>query len=216
MKKIVLLVALSLGFIVSAQEKLTEGVLISKMTMSSDNEQMNAQLSMLGEIESTTYFKGEKGRFESSNPMSGETVTISDNEAKMMMLLMNNPMSGKMYSKTSTDLSEEDLKGITVTKGTETKTVLGYKCDQYLVSVDVQGQQMEMELFTTLAFKAYSQATANLGTKVEGFPLYYVITMNQGPAKMIITNEITDIKQEKVSDDKFDMTPPEGYEEIKQ
>lgn len=216
MKKVLLLVALSLGLMVSAQEKLAEGILVSKMTMSSDDEQMNSQLALIGDMEATTYFKGEKSRNETINPMSGEIITIIDNEVKQILILMNNPMVGKMYSKT--DVPEEDKSegGVTVKKGTETKKVLGYDCKQYFVSVKQNGQEMEMEVFTTNAISAYSQQTASFSSKVDGFPLYFVMTMNQGPAKMKITSEVTDIKKETVSDEKFNMTPPKGYEEIKQ
>lgn len=216
MKKLVLILLVAISFNAFAQEKLEEGILISKMTMSSDNEQMNAQLAMVGDVESTTYFKGLKSRNETSSPMTGEVITIADNEAKQIMVLMNNPMAGKMYSKSEIKDSEADLEGVTVKKGTETKTILGYDCDQYIVTMNQGGQSIEMTLFATKAIDAYSQQTASFAQKVDGFPLYLQMIMDQGGAKMTITNEVTDIKKESVSGDKFDMTPPEGYEERKQ
>jgi len=215
MKKLVLILLVAISFNAFAQEKLAEGVLVSKMTMLSDNEQMNAQLAMVGDLESTTYFKGLKSRNETNNPMTGEVITIADNDAKELMILMNNPMAGKMYSKSEIKDSEEDLKGISVTKGDEKKTILGYDCDQYVVTMTQGGQSMDMEIFATKAINAYSQQTAGFSQKVEGFPLYFKMTMDQGGSKMTIINEVTDIKKESVSADKFDMTPPAGYQERK-
>ncbi|WP_299889963.1 hypothetical protein [uncultured Lacinutrix sp.] len=216
MKKILILLALSLSVVVYAQEKLEEGILMVKVSMSSDDEQMNTQLAMVGDMESTTYFKGQKSRNENNNPMTGEIITILDNEKKEMLMLMNNPMYGKMFAKSNIEMSEEDEKGIVIKKGEESKKILGYDCDQYFVSANIQGQEMEMEIFSTKEIIAYSQQTATYGNKIEGFPLYVEMTMNQGPVKMTIVTETTDIKKELVSDDKFDMTPPKGYEEIKQ
>lgn len=217
MKKILLvIVLLSLSFTAVSQEKLSEGILLSKQTMSSDNEQVNEQLAMIGEVVTTTYFKGDKSRSEVSNPMSGNIVTVIDAEIKKMLMLMDNPMAGKMYTLTSIEVSEEDLKNITVTKGDATKTVLGYKCDQYIVTMNQSGIEMKMEIFATKAISAYSQQTATFGDKLEGFPMYFTMSMNQMGSNMVITNEVTEIKRESVSSDLFSLTPPEGYEEIKQ
>ena len=51
-----------------------------------------------------------------------------------------------------------------------------------------------------------------MGTKVEGFPLYMEMNMSQMGMNIKIIHEVTEINKETVSDDKFDMTPPEGYE----
>ena len=42
-----------------------------------------------------------------------------------------------------------------------------------------------------------------------------MISMNQGGMAMDITSEVTEIKSESVDDSKFDMSVPEGYEEMK-
>ena len=51
-----------------------------------------------------------------------------------------------------------------------------------------------------------------MGADLKGYPLYLTMYMSQPGMNLTITQEVTEIKKESVSDDKFDMTPPEGYE----
>ncbi|WP_417289824.1 hypothetical protein [Corallibacter sp.] len=213
MKKIFLLLVLAISSSVFSQEELTEGVVTSKMTLSSENEQMKAQFAMIGDIMSTTYFKNQMSRSESDNPMSGKQTVIIDNDKKEMLMLMDNPMAGKMYMKQNIEPSEEDLEGTTVTEGTETKKVLGYDCKQYFIETEKDGNKAKIEFFVTDKLTAVSQQTASFGDKIKGFPLYMKMDMTQMGMDMTMTYEVTEIKKESVADDKFDMTPPEGYTE---
>ncbi|WP_289044730.1 DUF4412 domain-containing protein [uncultured Olleya sp.] len=213
MKKLVFLLLATFSISMVAQEKITEGVIASKMTMSSPNEQMNAQLQMVGDINIITYFKDDKTRSETNNPMSGESVSIIDTEAKQMLTLLNNPMMGKKF--TLSDINETpDTSGIEITKGDETKTILGYDCEQYNITMNQQGVAMTMKVFTTEAIEASNQQTVELGEKFKGFPLLMTINVTQAGQDMAMTYEVTDIKKESVSDDKFSLTPPEGYEKM--
>ncbi len=212
MKKVFTLLALSLTVMVSAQKKITEGVIVSKQTMSSDNEQVKAQLEMMGAMETTTYFKNDKTRSELSNPMSGDVVTVSN--AESVLVLMDNPMLGKKYMLQNVKEAEKQVQDIQVTPGTETKTILGYECKQYTVVLKQDAGNVEMEMYTTEDIPARSQQTSMVAEKVKGFPLYVVMKMSQMGTNMVITTEVTDIKKETVADDKFNMTPPEGYEKM--
>lgn len=200
-----------LSVVLTAQEKIEEGVMTTKQVMSSDNEQMNAQLKSMGDTNSVTYFKGDKSRSETSSPMSGDMTIIMDGSAKQMLMLMNQPALGKKFVLQSMDPSEEDLAGVTVKKGDKTKTILGYKCQQYIVNLKQNGQDVEMEMFTTDKISAVSQNTTAMGGKVEGFPLYFTMTMNQMGSNIEVSSEVTKIDKEKVADQKFSLTPPEGY-----
>ncbi|WP_397362091.1 DUF4412 domain-containing protein [Olleya sp. R77988] len=213
MKKLVFLLLATFSISMVAQEKLTEGVMASKMTMSSPNEEVNAQLSMVGDINIITYFKEDKTRSETNNPMSGESVTIIDAKAKKMLTLMNNPMLGKKYMATEIE-DDADTSGIEVSKGDETKTILGYECQEYNVTMNAEGTTVTMDLFTTEQIVASSEQTAKFGDDFKGFPLLMTMKMSQQGMDLTMTYEITDIKKEAVSDDKFDMTPPEGYEKM--
>lgn len=200
---------LTLGL--GAQEEIKEGVLIASQSMSSDNEQMNASLQQMGITTSTTYFKDGKARTETSSPMTGDMVMIIDGDQNQMLMLMDQAGMGKKFILQSLEPSEEDLKNMTVEKGNETRTILGYECQQYIVKMKQNGQDAEMQMFTTDKIAAVSQNTTAMAGKVEGFPLYFVMKMNQMGASIEVTSEITEIREEAVSDDKLSLTPPEGY-----
>jgi len=217
MKKVlVLVIVFAVSFVGYSQDKITEGKLIITQKMSSDNEQMSSQLAMMGDTKSTTYFKNEKSRTEVSNPMTGDVVVIADGATSQMITYMDNPMLGKKYMKGSLDESQVDQNKVNVRKGDETKTILGYECQQYFLTTEIQGQNMEMELFTTDAIKAYSQQTSAFGSDIKGFPLYSVVNMSQMGMNITITSEVTEINKDAVQDSMFSMEILEGYEEMEQ
>jgi hypothetical protein len=95
MRKIIVLLVLALSTSVFAQKEITEGVIKTKMTMSSENPQVNSQLSMMGDMIMSTYFKGNSSKSEMKNPMAGNNTTIVDGDAKQMLVLLDNPFMGK-------------------------------------------------------------------------------------------------------------------------
>lgn len=216
MKKLaslLLLAFLSLNMV--AQEKLSEGVITMKQNMSSPNSELNAQLALMGFMTTTTYFKDGNTRSETSSPMMGDMTVIANQEAKKVMTLMNNPQAGgKVYTTADINPSEEDLKDVAVEKTTETKTVLGYECTKYIATLKKDGADATMEIYATDKLSAVNNQTVALGDKFSGFPMYMVINMNQNGMEFVITSEVTEIKKETVSKDKFDMAPPEGYKEM--
>lgn len=139
-------------------------------------------------------------------------MTIMDNDNNQMLMTLNNQMVGKKYVLKSMEPSEEDLENITVTKGDETKNILGYECQEYNVEVNKDGVVVKMDIYTTDKLSALSQQSTMMGADIKGFPMYLTMNMNQMGMNLTITQEATEIKKEAVSDDKFDMTPPEGYE----
>jgi len=215
-KSILLLLAITLSFTSFAQDKFVEGKVISTQTMSSDDEAMNSQLAMIGDVITTTYVKGTKSRSEVSSPMTGDVVTITDMDAKKMLMLMDNPMSGKNYMEMSTDLKAAQVENVDVKNRDDKKTILGYDCDGYDVTMTAGGQTVEMTLYTTKKINAYSQQSQMYGDKIEGFPMYFTMNMNQMGKTITIESTVTDIKEDVIANDMFNMTPPEGYTEMKQ
>lgn len=185
-----------------------------KITMSSENEQVNASLAMIGDISTTTYFKSQKSRTEMKSPMTGNNTTIIDNSTKEMLVLLDNPMLGKKYLKNTMDVSDEDLKNIDVTETGDTKTILGYKCKGYNVIVNKDGTATKMTMYTTDKISAPNQNSTGLGGKIKGYPMYLVLNISQSGMPMKTTMEVTEIKNEKVDNSKFDMTIPEEYSEM--
>lgn len=212
MKKILFVLVCVLSLSSFAQEAISEGIAKSKQTMSSDNEQMQAQLAMIGDVLTTTYFKDNKTRSETFNLMSGNSITIMNADTKEMLIMMDNQMVGKKYMTKSMEPGEEDMKDVTIEKGDETKTVLGYECQEYNLTVSKDGAEVKMDMFVTDKISAISNQAVQMGTKIEGFPLYMEMTMSQMGMNIKITHEVTEIKKETVSDEKFEMTPEEGYE----
>ena len=214
MKRIILLLLVTMGMGVFAQKEISEGVVTMKTTMSSDNEQVNASFAMMGDMSVMAYFKGNKTRTEQSNQMTGTQVSIVDQDAGTFLMLMDNPMLGKKYLKQNTKKSEEELKDVSVTPNGETKTIVGYDCKGYDVVTKQNGQELKMKMFVTDKIKAQEQYSSMLGGKLKGFPLYMVVSMNQSGMGMDITMEVTELKTESVDDSKFNMAIPEGYTEM--
>ncbi len=216
MKKILLsftLIALSLTTI-QAQKAIKEGKITQKQTYSSTNEAVNTQLAMLGDISITTFFKGNKSRSELSSPMTGDVVSIIDNDEKKMLALMDNPQLGKKYALKDLTISEEDLKNMTVTPSDDTKTILGYTCKKYDVALTKSGVETKMSMYTTDKVTALSDQTALFTDKVNGFPMLIEIEASQMGMDFTIKMEVTSIEETSVEDAKFDMTVPDGYEEM--
>jgi hypothetical protein len=214
MKKIILFTLLTISLNLFAQEKITEGIVLQKQTFSSSNEQMNEQLAMMGDMLSTTYFKANKSRYEISSPMTGETSIILDNDKKDMLILMNNAQLGKKYVTKSFTPTEEELKKIVVIPSDETKTILGYKCKRYdAILKNDDGSETKMILYTTEDISAISEQMISLSSKVSGFPMSTEINAIQNGMDMTIKTDVTEVKNEKVSDEKFSLEIPEGYED---
>ncbi|MFP4847285.1 hypothetical protein [Winogradskyella sp. PE311] len=209
-----------LSVTLSAQEKFTEGKITMTQTFKTDNQQMKDILQqMMGDegMQTISYVKGNKSRTDISNPMSGDIVTISDMEAKQVLMLMDSPMLGKKYSLTSISKEEEEKikDNINIIEGTKTKTILGYECKEHTVTIDQDGVKMDMIMYITdKIVPAVSQQTAMLGEKLKGFPMYMEMKMNQQGMAMTIITEVTELNKETVSDDKFSMTPPDGYSKM--
>jgi len=221
MKKILLLsLTLVIGFSAIAQEKFTEGKILMSQTVTTENEQMKEVLDqMFGgkPMQTVTYIKGEKSRSEINNPMSGDITTISDNQKKQLLMLMDSPMLGKKYTLNSISKEDEEkiIEDITIVEGTKTKTILGYTCKEQIITLDQNGVKMEMIMYTTdKIIPVVTQQTVVLAGQLKGFPMYMIMSINQQGMDMVITSEVTELIKETVSDDKFSLTPPEGYEKL--
>lgn len=214
MKKLIFILLASFSLVSVAQEELKEGVISSKMTMSSDNAEMNSQLQMMGETKITTYFTEDRVRAETSSPMSGESITIVDKEKEKVLTLISSPMYGKKYTMTDYEAPEDLGDDIKITKGDKTKTILGYDCQQYNVTMKADGVDMTMEIFATDQIKAQTQETSQFGDELDGFPLFMKINVLQQGMKMTLLYDVTEVKNEAVPNNMFDLTPPEGYSKM--
>ena len=118
---------------------------------------------MIGDINATTHFKGNKARTEQTSQMTGTQISIVDQDAQKFLMLMDVPMMGKKYLKQDTNKSEEELKDVSVTANGETKTVAGYECKGYDVVTKQNGQELKMKMFVTDKILAQEQYSSMLG-----------------------------------------------------
>lgn len=211
-KLLVLSVVVCFTLVSTAQEKLTEGVITTKQSISTDNPQMQAQIDAMGEMTSKTFFKGTNSRVESNNVMTGPMTIITSKEEMKSLTLMDNPMLGKKFVFQNITVTPESMENITVEDGEGTKTILGYDCKEKIVTMVQNGAEVKMSMFVTDAIApVMTQQTSSLGDKIKGYPLYTVMNMTQQGMAMTVTMEVTEVNKATVADDKFDMTPPEGY-----
>ena len=215
MKKIFLILCVTSVMLGYAQEVITEGVVTSKQTMSSDNEQMNQQLAMIGDMVTTTYFKDDKTRTELSGEMTGDVVSIFNTNIGQMMMMMDNPLMGKKYVIKAIDNSEDGQNNVEIKKGNEVRTILGYECQKYTATIKDGGTEVVMDMFMTNAISAINKETMNFGKDFDGgFPLLLEISTNAQGMNLKIKQEVISVNKESVSDEKFDMTAPEGFEKV--
>ena len=94
-KTLILVIALLFNVFTFAQKQITEGIIITKQVLSSDNAMISNQLSQLGDINSITYIKDSRSRVEITNPMSGDITVISNTDEMKALTLISNPILGK-------------------------------------------------------------------------------------------------------------------------
>ena len=172
MKKIIVLAALVISAFGFSQKTINEGVITATQTISSPDEQVNMQLAMMGQMITTTWFKNDKSRSEMSNPMAGNTIVVMDGSANKMLMMVDNAMTGKKYMLNDLTPSEEKLKDIRVVESTDTKTILGYVCKKYDVTMMKNGTEVKIALYTSEKVPAKSQQAAGLGAKIKGYPMF--------------------------------------------
>ena len=215
MKKVSLILALICSFTIFAQGNIEEGIVTSVQKMSSPNPEVSTQLAMVGDVVTITEFKASKSRSQLSSIMMGNVTTIIDADAQKTLVLTDNPTMGKTFTLTDIKTEDEAKQKFEVTKGEASKTILGYDCEQYIVTTKQQGAEIKMTVFTTDKVKAQSQQTKAMGSKLKGYPMYMKIEMNQQGMDMVIESEVTKIEATTIDDAIFSLDVPEGYKEAK-
>lgn len=215
MKKYTLIIITFFSIHIYAQKQVKEGVIICKMTMSSENLQVNEKLSMMGDVFTTTFFKTNKSHTEMNNMMAGKNTTIIDVDASKMMSLIDNPKIGKKFKKHNISVSEDDFKNTTITERKDTKTILNYVCKGYDVVVNNKDKGfLSLVIYATDLIQAPTLNTMLLGEAFKGYPMFLEMNMTQGGMPMKITLLATSINAEKVANSKFSFDIPEGYSEL--
>lgn len=204
MRKLILnaAIAIAVDFIganVNAQS--FEGKMTMKIEYEEVPEEYEPYMSMFPK-ESQLYVKGKKTRIE-QNTMGGTNVTIMDSETGKGYMVMN-AMGQKAAYELEGGVEKKDTSKLpTVTYKDETKEIAGYKCKK--AELKYAGENEPMTIwYTEEITDVYNQQYSGIGIK--GSVLEYTVAANG----MVMTMTVSEIKKEKVADDKF--TVPEGYE----
>ncbi|MDX2362718.1 MAG: hypothetical protein QNK23_18050 [Crocinitomicaceae bacterium] len=183
-------------------------IFIASQTMSSTDPTMQSQLAMVGEMTMTTYHKKNMTKTVTSGGMTGTNITIFNEDTKKGIMIMDNPFMGKKWMTLDSSEDEED-DSFEVERTSETKEIMGYVCTKYIITEE---GGTEIEMYTTEEIKV--SGDQRFGEKVKGVALLTVTNTSQMGMSMTITVEVTEIKETKIKDSEFDMTVPEGYEEM--
>ncbi len=160
---------------------------------------------MMSSAKMSISFLGQKSRVDMNINAMMRTVAITDEATKKSIVLMD--MLGQKKAMVPED-DPADLKNrydATTTKTGKTKTIAGYKCDEYLVKTP-EGEQSSM--WCTTAIKPKSTATDFSFKNLNGFPLELEMNQDGMKLKMIATKVTLD----KLDLKQFSTTVPAGYQ----
>lgn len=226
MKNVTFLLLFAVSFLAGkeafAQKTLKSGSIKMEMTMDTDDPQLAAQLEMMGggTMNMEILFRDGKTR-TNINGMGGmmDMSTILDMDTKKGLVLQN-MMGQKMASpidkeavEAQFDNQEKMSEDVEIIKTTETVEILGYTCQKYLLK-NAENTSEPIQLFVTDAFKIpASQFQAQYSKGVDGFPLRIVMSgVDSQP--MSITIEATEVSKKAPAKELFDLSIPDGYEEM--
>lgn len=134
------------------------------------------------------------------NGETGEAFIIKDLEKAVYMM-----------SEEDLDKNAEQVENSKIEKQDETKEIMGYKCQKYVVSMDVQGQSISQVLWVTdklkspdykgKAFQGMSGSNP-MNFDIDGFPLMVEIDLPGMPVTMQI--KVTNIDFGKIKKSEFE------------
>jgi Domain of unknown function (DUF4412) len=94
-------------------------------------------------------------------------------------------------------------------------TIIGYPCDEYIVTIVDGDRSINSYVYTTTKINAqkFGGSMFEIGSKVKGVPLRMVMTVPiTETSKVDMTMEVTSIKEENIPDSEFMI--PLGYEVV--
>ncbi|NNE15522.1 MAG: hypothetical protein HKN51_11135 [Saprospiraceae bacterium] len=189
-----------MSFQITAQE-LSEGLIKMEISeVSSDNEQVAAQLEMMKGTETVYTFSKEKSLVTAN--MMGGMIKIKSlvNNADEHLTFLFDAMGQKMMVESTKEeraAMEADQKELVESLDIsydedDTKEILGYKCIKATISGDEEFP-MDFSMYVSRDIKASNELIQGLqGIDLDGFPLEYIMEMEQ----MSMTYTATELKTE--------------------
>lgn len=211
MKKLITAIAILVCGITSAQIK--EGSVTYIMNIEGLPPE---QASMMGDMETKIFFKGEK-TYSEMNSMMMSTKAISDENGSLVLM---DQMGNKNYIRTTKADMEKNAeankdKAPKIEYTSETKTIAGYECKKAIVTINSpKDGETKADVWYTDKISHVSQGGGRRGGDMfkglNGMAMEF--TVPQGPMKVKLVAK--EVSLEAVPDSKFVLTT-EGYTEMK-
>jgi GLPGLI family protein len=204
MKNYLLLLVAFLSLNLASVAQNFEGKITMKMEALDLSPEMESMKSMFDNT-ITTYSKGNKSRTESTSPMTGSMIIITDMEKKEVVMCMD-----MMGQKTAVVSPMEDYKEMQKQNPaakmkfeptSETKTVAGHVCKKSISSIEQDGKKITLEFWCATDI----QNTNADYMELPGLPLEYSMKSPMFTMHFIAT----EIIKQSVDNSMFEI--PAGY-----
>jgi GLPGLI family protein len=200
----------SLLFLATISIAQTEATIEFKISMSTDNPEVEAQLAMMEGSTMKMYMKDGNMRQETSMGGFMKNTTVTNAETKETLILMDG-MMGKFAAKMKMDEedldTEESQEELDIEFVDETKEVAGYTCKKAII-YDAAGN--ENIFWYTEELEAPENGGKYMKKGIPGMALEFTIVQPQIKMTFSATEFSKKVKNPK---EKFDMTIPEGFTE---
>lgn len=186
-----------------------EGKITFSMKFRSDDPQLQSQMGMFQGAKMIMYFSPDFNRVELTMGGMMNIVTIADVGTKQTLMLMDGMLGKKAFNMPDEDMDEPDLSKPDIRKTGETRTIAGYKCTKYLLTM----KEYVMELWTTDALIASKAGMQYINPHIPGYPLKF----EAKPIGMVMEFTATEVQKglgEINKTDLFNMAIPGGYEVV--
>lgn len=199
----------SLLFLATTSIAQTEATVEFKISMSTDNPEVEAQLAMMEGSTMKMYMKDGNMRQETNMGGFMKNTTITNAETKETLILVDG-MMGKFAAKTNleetakTENTEEELD---IELVDETKEIAGFTCNKAII-YDAAGN--ENIFWYTEEIKAPENGGKYMKKGIPGMALEFSIVQPQITMTFSATEFSKKVKNPK---EKFAMTIPEGFTE---
>ena len=183
-----------------------EGKIVYSVEMTSDDPQMSVAASMMsGSTFELTFSKGATMAKMDMGAMMSMTTTVNGED---VLILMGGMMGNKAVKTTKSELIDSEGADIaTVELVDETKEIVGYTCKKAIVT---DSNDNEIEYWYTADLKLTVEGQGNANGLIPGIALAFSIDKRG----MTMSYTATSVEDEISDEVSFDVSIPEGYEEM--
>lgn len=209
--KITSLLTVLLAFSLASTAQITEAKIVYDIKMSSDNPELEMQLTMMQGSSLEIVFSEEYSKQIVSMGGFMTTTTTTDSKSGETLTLMDG-MTGKIAMKMNTndvlEEEEEENEALEFEFVNETKDVLGYTCHK-AIAIDENGN--ESTFWYAKDIQAPQTESQYFQKEIPGMPLEFQIVSPEVTMLFTATDVVKNLKK---IDKEFSMEIPEGYKEM--